>query len=420
MEKVAIIGTGIAGMSAAWLLNSHYDITVFEQNDYVGGHTNTVEVEEAGQKIPVDTGFIVFNKTNYPHLVRLFEKLEVPYKPSTMSFSVQNIPGNLEFNGSGINGIFGQRRNLFRPSFYRMLSEIMRFNKESILTLDDPIYKNYTISDYIEEKQYSRQFLETYLLPMNSAIWSTPPETSLEFPFVTLVRFFKNHGLLGVNTHFQWFTVDGGSRTYRDKLIAPFRQKIKTNARVIEILESDKGVAVKTSDAKMHYFDKVLVATHADQALAMLKKPTVEQFRLLSPFAYQKNNVTLHNDASVMPRRRRLWSAWNYRLEGKNGSWITSTVYNMNILQNLPAKKDYLLSVNDPGNIDLKKIIRQIRYDHPVFNLAAIKAQEELPTLNDEGKIYFCGSYFGYGFHEDALKSGIAAAEKLSGKNLWS
>ena len=419
MEKIAIIGTGIAGMSAAWLLNKEFDITVFEKNDYVGGHTNTFNVKENGSNIPVDTGFIVFNKHNYPNLLKLFQTLDVPYKPTNMSFSVQHKPEKLEYNGSGFNGIFGQRRNLLRPKFYRMLSDIVKFNKESVAVLDEPKYNDYTIDDYTRENGFGEDFMEKYLLPMNSAIWSTPPEKSLDFPMVALVRFFKNHGLLGVNSHFQWYTVENGSQTYREKLIDSFKDRIVTNTEIKSVSKTNGKVEVTDQHGKIRFFDKVLIASHGDQALKMLANPDTSQKKLLSKFSYQPNKVTLHTDSSVMPLRKRVWSAWNYRIEGKNGQYTTSTVYNMNMLQGLPSKIDYMLSVNDPGNIDPKQVIMQTWYDHPVFDLEAIKAQNELPTLNDDGQIYFCGSYFGYGFHEDALKSGIEAAEKLAGKKLW-
>lgn len=419
MEKVAIIGTGIAGMAASWLLHDKYDITVFEQNNYVGGHTNTYKVEENGRNIPIDTGFIVFNEQNYPNLLKLFTKLDVPFKPTRMSFSVQHKPEQLEFNGSGFNGIFGQRRNLLRPRFYRMLSDIVRFNKESVAVLEDPGYANYTIKDYTTEKQFGADFLEKYLLPMNSAIWSTPPEKSLEFPLLTLVRFFKNHGLLGVNSHFQWFTAENGSQTYRDKLIEPFQHKIITNSQIIGVEKLDNEIMIKNRTGKTWKFDKVIIATHGDQALKMLQNPDSDQKEILSKFSYQPNKVTLHTDDTVMPKRKRIWSAWNYRIEGKNGHWTTSTVYNMNMLQGLPTKTNYMLSVNDPGNIEPSKVIFETWYDHPVFNLEAINAQPALKRLNDHGPMYFCGSYFGYGFHEDALKSGIEAAEKLTGRKLW-
>ncbi len=419
MEKVAIIGSGIAGMAAAWLLNKEFDITVFEKNNYVGGHTNTFTVNENGRDIPIDTGFIVFNKQNYPNLLKLFNTLNVLYKPTNMSFSVQHKPEKLEFNGSGFNGIFGQRRNLLRPRFYKMLSDIVRFNKESVAVLDEPRYNDYTINDYTRENGFGDDFMEKYLLPMNSAIWSTPPEKSLDFPMVALVRFFKNHGLLGVNSHFQWFTVENGSQAYKEKLTASFRDKIITNAEIQSVQKLDGKVIVRNKAGKARKFDKVLLAVHGDQALKMLASPDQIQKDLLSKFAYQPNKVTLHTDASVMPLRKRVWSAWNYRIEGKNGSYKTSTVYNMNILQGLPTNTDYLLSVNDPGNINPEKVVMETWYDHPIFDLEAIKAQPRLSELNNDGQIYFCGSYFGYGFHEDALKSGIAAAEKLAGKKLW-
>jgi predicted NAD/FAD-binding protein len=419
MERVAIVGTGIAGMIAAYLLHKTYDITVFEKKGYVGGHTHTVEVDEDGTKIPIDTGFIVFNKSNYPNLLKLFKKLGVAYKPTNMSFSVQHIPQSLEYNGSGFNGIFGQRKNLINPSFYRMLSDIARFNKQSVAVLNTTQYKNYSLNDFIIEKKYSREFKENYLLPMNSAIWSTPPEQSLNFPIVTLVQFFKNHGLLGVNSHFQWYTVNGGSWQYRNKLIEPFTDKIKVNSEVTGVKRVGNKVMLKTINDEEYHFDKVIMAGHADQTLRVLKDPTSNETNMLSKFRYQPNKVTLHTDSTIMPNRKRIWSAWNYRIEKLNGSWKTSTVYNMNILQQVSKKRDYFLSVNDAGMIDPGKVIREFKYDHPIFDLEAINTQKSLRQLNKDGRIYYCGSYFGYGFHEDALKSGIQAAEKLSGKKLW-
>ena len=419
MEKVAIVGTGIAGMISAYLLNKDYDITVFEKKDYIGGHTHTVEVDEGDRKVPIDTGFIVFNKSNYPNLLKLFKRLEVNYKPTNMSFSVQHIPEKLEYNGSGLNGVFGQRKNLINPSFYRMLSDIIRFNKKCFEVLESDQYASYSLGAYIEEKNYGKAFKEKYLLPMNSAIWSTAPEQSLEFPLISLVRFFKNHGLLGVNSHFQWYTVDGGSWNYRDKLIESFKDKIAVNKEVVSVSRNAKGVELIDINGGMHQFDKVVLAGHADQTLKMLNQPSNIENKMLSKFKYQPNKVTLHTDRSIMPKRKRVWSAWNYRIEKQNGSWSTSTVYDMNALQQVSDKQDYFLSVNDGGNIDSEKIIREFEYDHPIFNIEAVEAQKELQTLNQDGRVYYCGSYFGYGFHEDALKSGITAAEKLAGRNLW-
>ena len=419
MERVAIVGTGISGMSAAYLLSDHYDLTVFEKKNYIGGHTHTVEVEEEGKKIPIDTGFIVFNKTNYPNLLKLFSKLGVDYKPTKMSFSVQHIPERLEYNGSGFNGIFGQRKNLVSRSFYKMLSDIVRFNKQSLAVLDNDRYNGYSLGDYIKEENYSDQFKEKYLLPMNSAIWSTPPEKSLQFPLVTLIRFFKNHGLLGMNGHFQWYTVTGGSWKYRDKLIEKFRDRILVDKEIVSVSRTKDGVELIDIHGQVHHFDKVILAGHADQSLRSLSNPTTQEKQLLEKFKYQPNRVTLHSDKNIMPQRKRVWSAWNYRIEKINGSWSTSTVYDMNALQQVSDYENYFLSVNDAGVIDPAKIIREFVYDHPIFSIDAVNAQADLPKLNQEGPIYYCGSYFGYGFHEDGLKAGIQAAEQLAKRKLW-
>jgi predicted NAD/FAD-binding protein len=420
MQRLAIIGTGIAGMGAAHFLKEEYDITLFEKNGYVGGHTNTVTVDEEGTPIHIDTGFMVFNQVTYPNLIRLFDELNVPVKKTSMSFSVQHVPTGLEFCGSGMNGLFAQRRNLLSPRFIRMLLQIDRFNKECEEVLTDPRYASMTLAEYVREKKYGDDFLYQYIIPMSSAVWSTPIDLMLGFPAFSLVRFFKNHGFLGLDTQHQWYTIHNGSRSYRDILIRPFEKRITVNSAVKRVERSGSGADVVFANGQRASFDKVLIAAHADEALAMLAEPTELQRRLLSPFSYQENIAVLHTDPTVMPKTRRAWSSWNYRIDKtKHAGLAPSTVYWMNSLQQVSRKKDYFVNINGEEAIDPARVLRRIVYTHPVYTVAAQQAQKELPRLNEEGPVYFCGSYFKYGFHEDAFTSGLDVSRVLSQKPVW-
>lgn len=412
-QKLAIIGTGIAGMGAAHYLNDKYDLRIFEKNDYVGGHTNTVYVNEDGKTIPIDTGFIVFNQQNYPNLLQLFSDLKVPYKKTDMSFSVQHKPAGLEYNGSGFSGLFAQKKNLFNLPFIKMLFQINKFNQESVRDIVSGRYDSHSIADYIKEKNYSEEFTYKYIVPMSSALWSTPMDTTLKFPLRSLVKFFQNHGLLGMNTHFQWYTVVNGSETYKQLLIDAYRDKIVTRNGVKSVKRENDKVLVTNEDGKSQYFDKVVIAAHADQAYRMLENPTAEEQRLLSVFEYQKNIATLHIDKNVMPSLKKVWSAWNYKIDTVNGKLMTSTTYYMNKLQQVSDKAHYFVTINDFGEVSKNKILKKIVYEHPIFTVEAMKAQEELHKLNENGPIYFCGSYFKYGFHEDALRSAVELSKKL-------
>jgi predicted NAD/FAD-binding protein len=420
MEKIAIIGTGIAGMGCAYFLQHTFDITMFEKNAYIGGHTNTVTVNEEGKQIPIDTGFMVFNHVTYPNLVRLFTELQVPTKKTSMSFSVQHLPTGLEYAGTSLNHLFAQRRNLFHPHFIRMLKQIDRFNKESLEVLENPRYDSYTLEQYIEEKNFGREMLEKYLVPMSSAVWSTPPDLMVRFPAKALIRFFQNHGFLGFNTQHQWYTMDGGSQVYREKLIAPFRDKIHVKTLVVNVHRIERKAEIITADGSRALFDKVILASHADESLAMLDQPTELEQKLLSAFGYQVNNATLHTDASVMPKKKLAWSSWNYRIRPNSGAQpITSTVYWMNSLQNVSNRRNYFLNINDREAVRKDTILWKTDYTHPVFSLEASRAQKDLPKLNEHGPIYFCGSYFRYGFHEDAFTSALELCRTINGTRIW-
>ena len=362
----------------------------------------------------MDTGFMVFNFQTYPNLCKLFDEIKAPIKKTDMSFSVQHQPSGLEYCGSGLNGLFAQRKNIFNASYLKMLLEINRFNKESIKILDNPQYINYSLRDYIKEFKFSDDMLWKYLVPMSSAVWSTPMNLMLDFPAVSLVRFFKNHGFLGLDTQHQWYTLQGGSQAYRELLIKPFQDKIQINKGVKAVKIINEKVMITTNDQKEHMVDKVIFASHADQTLRMLEQPTADQKRLLSEFKYQKNIATVHTDESVMPHLKSVWSSWNYRIEEKNGEQVPTTIYWMNKLQDVSKNKNYFVSINAiPGSIDKSKIIREIEYEHPLFDVNAMKAQLELDKLNEKGPVYFCGSYFKYGFHEDAYASAVKLCEQF-------
>lgn len=412
MQSLAIIGTGIAGMAAGHLLKHKYNITFFEKNDYVGGHTNTITVDEDGSNVNIDTGFMVFNHVTYPNLTKLFTELNVETMKTDMSFSVQHIESGLEYCGSGLSGLFAQRKNLLSVKHIKMLAQIARFNKESLAVLNTNKYDDYSLGQYIKENGYSDDMLWKYLVPMSSAVWSTPMDLMLKFPAKTLIRFFYNHGFLGLNTQHQWYTVVNGSKSYRDKIMQGFTN-VHINNGAVKIKRDNGKASVITNDSKEYHFDKVILACHADEALALLDEPSTLENELMKNFKYQENIATLHTDESIMPKLKRVWSAWNYRIDSINETFMPSTVYWMNKLQKVSKKKNYFVSINNPGLIAKNKIIKTINYTHPLFDVPAINAQKELHQLNQSGPIYFCGSYFNYGFHEDALTSAINLSKIL-------
>jgi len=406
-ERVAIIGTGVAGLGCAWKLRDVADVTLIEKQARPGGHSNTVTIDEDGEPIRIDTGFIVFNHATYPHLVRLFDELGVRTKPSEMSFSVCHKPSGIEFNGMGLSKVFAQRRNLLRPRFYKLLLQIFRFFRVARAALNDPATEALTLRDFVKRHQLGQDFLNLYLVPMSSAVWSTEPNRVLDFPALSLLRFFQNHGFLGVTTHHPWFTVDGGAKTYVDKILAAVRP-VRLPAKVVSVTESADSTAVVIENGESMTFDRVIIAAHADEALAMLSAPTSEQSRLLGAFGYQRNMARLHTDERVMPRQRRAWAAWNYRVADTGNGPVATTHYWMNALQNVSKKRNYFVSIN--GDIPADQALYEAVYEHPVFTLEAMRAQTELPTLNTRSpnqRTFFCGSYFRHGFHEDAYASAV-------------
>ncbi len=426
MPRLAIIGTGIAGLGCAHFLQRDFDLTLFEQNDYAGGHTNTVTASEpgTGRAVPIDTGFMVFNRVTYPLLTRLFAELRVPIKPTSMSFSVRHADSGLEFAGSSLNHLFAQRRNLFRPRFYRMLAAISRFNSEAIAALDDPATQNETLGDYVKRRGYGDDFFNLYLVPMSSAVWSTPPELMLQFPATSLLRFFHNHGFLGLHTQHQWWTVDGGAKTYVEKITVPFRDQLRLGVAAQRVIRTPRGVTVMTSAGEAHNFDHVILACHGDQSRQLLVNPTAGESRLLGEFHYQPNVATLHTDTSVMPRTRLAWSSWNYEIARDTAGRISAaTHYWMNSLQGVSDRENYFVTINRPESIAPAKILRRIDYAHPLFSLGAVRAQAEIPALNAAARgtteTYFAGAWQRFGFHEDGLLSAHRLAAQLLGRDPW-
>lgn len=422
VKTIAIVGSGIAGLGAAWLLHRDFDVEVFEQNGYPGGHTNTVTVEEPGRQVPIDTGFMVFNEVTYPNLTRLFAELGVQTFDTAMSFGVQHLPTGIEYAGSSVSQLFAQRRNLFRPRFLRTLARIDRFNREAheALALEEP--GRLTLQQYSDARGYGEDFLNLYLLPMASAIWSTPFDGVRDFPAIPMLRFFRNHGLLGgLSGQHQWKTVAGGAKTYVEKLTRGFRERIHLGNAVKRVERDAVGATLHFAEGPSRRFDRVIFACQADQALALLAEPTADERRLLGPFDYQDNVATLHTDTAPMPRARRAWASWNYRFDrSADGRVAATTIYWMNSLQNVSNRRDYFVSIDDPGLIDPAKVLKTIAYRHPVFTLDAIDAQRELTSLNTiapDQTTYFCGSYFRWGFHEDAFTSAIRASRALSEHN---
>jgi predicted NAD/FAD-binding protein len=404
--KIAIVGTGIAGNVAAFRLRDEHDITVFESGNYVGGHTNTVDVYENGQHYAIDTGFIVFNDHTYPNFIRLLDEIGQESQPSTMSFSVQSSDGNLEYSGTSLNTLFAQRSNLLRPSFYRMLRDILRFNKTALPSTEHA-GTSYTLGEFLFDSGYSHEFVDHYLVPMAAAIWSAEPGSILDMPASFLVRFFANHGLLSVNDQPQWRVIRGGSRQYVTKLVAGHRERIRLNSPVQSVRRVDDQVEVQSAAGGRELFDYVFFACHSDQALALLKDSTEAEREVLGAIRYQSNEAVLHTDESLMPRRKLAWAAWNYHLPTDSSRHVAVT-YNMNILQGLISQKQYLVTLNSDQDIDADKVIQRVQYEHPIYSREAVAAQRRQAEINSD-RTFFCGAYWRSGFHEDGVVSAIDA-----------
>lgn len=406
--KIAIIGSGIAGNTIAYHLNKTHDITVFEAGSHIGGHTHTHDIQYEGRNYSVDTGFIVFNDRTYPNFIALLNELGVAWQPSDMSFSVHCEKTGFEYNGTSLNSLFAQRRNLFKPSFYKMIAEIMRFNQTSLeLLAEGPEIK---LGEYLANNGYSQRFIDYYIIPMGSAIWSTEARQMLEFPARFFVRFFHHHGMLTVNNRPEWRVIKGGSARYAEALTASFKECIRLNTPVAQVRRLKHSVRITPVNGSEETFDWVIFACHSDQALAMLKDPSEAEQEILGAIPYQENTVYLHTDASMLPKRKLAWAAWNYHVTAEPTDRVAVT-YNMNILQGLKSKAPILVTLNHTKRINPDHVIKRLTYHHPVYTTEGTKAQARHHEISGVNRTAYCGAYWRNGFHEDGVVSALTALE---------
>jgi uncharacterized protein len=413
--KIAIIGTGIAGNVVAHKLNPHHDITVFEANDYVGGHSNTLEITSDGHVLNLDTGFIVFNDRTYPEFIGILDDLGVESQYSAMSFSVRCERSGVEYNGSSLNGLFAQRKNLLRPAFHGMIRDILRFNREALSVLQHDL-PDMTLAEYLARKRFSREFVQQYLIPMGAAIWSAEPRTLQKMPAKFFIRFFDNHGLLSLRDRPVWRVIRGGSQAYVRKLVAEHRGRIRLGSAVESITRQRNKVIVRSHRHGVEAFDGIFIASHSDQALRMLGDASAAERQVLGAIPYHSNEVVLHTDPTLMPSRKRAWAAWNYRVPGQ-ASGPVSVTYHLNRLQQLSCRKQYFVTLNSTHRIRPESIIRKLTYDHPVFTAESVAAQRRQNEINGVKRTWFCGAYWRNGFHEDGVISALNALENFAQEN---
>lgn len=415
--KIAVIGSGIAGLTAAHLLSRQHVVEVFEKASHIGGHTATIPVETSAGTQGIDTGFIVFNDRTYPRFRQLLRELGVSWQDTEMSFSVQNPRTGLEYNGHNLRTLFAQKRNLFRPSFYRLLREIVRFNNTAKARLDQAGAEldTLTLSDFVAAEGFSTDLQENYLYPMCAAIWSASLAEASEFPLGFFLRFFLHHGLLDLKNRPQWHVVQGGSASYLAPLTAPFRDSIHCNAGLRQIWRSAKGVELEFASGARQTFDEVVLACHSDQALALLGDPSASEREVLGAIPYQPNEVVLHRDTRLLPRARQAWASWNYLLPATAAGHQqpASVTYNMNILQGLELPETYCVTLNNTAAIAPDKIIQQFTYDHPVYSVAGFQARQRRSEICGQQHTHFCGAYWYSGFHEDGVRSAYDVAARL-------
>ena len=407
-QRIAIIGSGISGLTCGYVLSRKHEVTLFEANDYLGGHTNTEDITLGDKVYPVNTGFIVFNDWTYPNFIELMDQLGVKSEDSDMSFSVRDENTGLEYNGTNLNSLFAQRMNILRPSFIKMILDILKFNKQTVSALDqNKIEEGQTLGEFVAENGYSRQFINHYIVPMGSAIWSASVEVMMDFPLKFFLKFFNNHGMLSVDDRPQWRVISGGSRSYIEPITQPFKDRIYLNTPVKAVKRSDNQVEIFTMNGQTFEFDQVIFACHSDQALSLLDQPTDDEQAVLGAIPYQMNDVVLHTDDSLMPKRKLAWAAWNYHIPQRRTDHAMVT-YNMNILQNFhDAPETLLVTLNRTQEIAPSKIIKQFKYAHPVFTLDGMVAQGRHHEISNHNRTHYCGAYWLNGFHEDGVNSAL-------------
>ena len=411
--KIAIIGTGISGLTAAYLLNKNHNITVFEKNDYIGGHTHTHDISVNNVDYAIDTGFICYNENTYPKFIKLLKILGVESQKTTMGFSVKSLKKDLEYAGNSISSLFSQRKNIFNPSFLWMLKEIVSFNKKAKQDLLK-ITPGKSLDEYLKENRYSEVFINNYIVPMGAAIWSTKPASILDMSALFFIRFFYNHGLLQVQNRPNWWVIKGGSKQYVNKMIVGFKDKIRLSQPISKIrrLNGKIEIVAGNNPNVKDIFDAVVIATHSNQALDLLSDSTDLELDILSKISYQKNEALLHTDTSILPKNSSAWSSWNYFLD-KDPQKPVSLTYNMNILQNLDSEETFCVTLNGNSLIDSQKIIKRINYHHPLFTVEGLKAQGRKNEICGENNTYYCGAYWRNGFHEDGVVSALDVCEKF-------
>ncbi|MCH2323842.1 MAG: FAD-dependent oxidoreductase [Pseudomonadales bacterium] len=411
-QRIAIIGSGISGLTAAYLLHKSHEITLFEANDYIGGHTHTAKVAQGKQYYDIDTGFRVCTDRNYPNFLKLMDKLNVAMQPTEMSFSVRNNPLGLEYNGHNLNTLFSQRRNLLSPKFYRLIRDILYFNKAAKKAIEEGVAENITLDTFVNQQSLSDIFKNNYLLPMAAAIWSCSMEQAGEFPLQFFLKFFLNHGLLDIKNRPQWYAVKGGSKAYIDPMTSGFKDQIRLSTPVNSVVRDDSWIEVNHATGK-ETFDQLVFACHSDQALDLLKNASIEEKAILGELLYQQNDVILHSDASLMPKKSLSWASWNFLAGEQEHNDPTLVTYCMNILQGIASDQPFLVSLNARHKIDPEKIIGEYDYTHPVYSVAGMKAQSRRNEISGVGRIHYCGAYWYNGFHEDGVRSALDIGEKF-------
>lgn len=408
MARIAVVGAGIAGMAAAYFLSRKHEVSLFEKEDRLGGHTHTHQMQTSVGPRAIDTGFIVHNERTYPNLVRLFRELRLETFDSDMSFGVRCRQTGFEYSSRGLAGFFADKRNLFRPRHFALLAEILRFNRISMESLKANTFSDMTLGEYVRSHRFGRDFINRYLYPMASAVWSTSPGEIQEFPAETLIRFFSNHGMLGINTHPQWKVLRGGSHQYIPPLTAAYRDRIHTGAALAAVSRTESGVALKFRNGRSMAFDAAVMACHAPQALALLESPSTRERQILGALQTSANQVKLHTDSSVLPRRPGARASWNYHLT--EGSTSATVTYHMNRLQSLDTPEDYCVTLNDIGTVSDRTVLKQMTYHHPLYTAGAIGAQQRWSEISNVDRIHYCGAYWFNGFHEDGLNSALRVA----------